>query len=341
MKKSKRKRNNVQGTNSPKQENTDSTCNALDAVMPHTADERITQDLLQRSYLCGTEDSPRNYDSKDSFHSKNLKSSDAQTDDIYNTEADTKEAILNSVETQTSMIEVIHDISNDSSEHIYADHEIRTVTNPDNTNQDSSKDIQIPIETNTDELQNQLELQLDIQTFEFDSASQTTHKLPDETGSSLNTEKPVLKDVDRDSDKSENFCDRRSDISDTSNQTSIRSRSPKPVGALDQQETEHGVFKDIKFRSASPSAIPEKKLSKDQSSPRPRQTKADTQRLTSYDNSTLTNVTSVWDSVSSLRGRTLHTVNPYLPENHTPYLCKQCRSRSDMIRIYTVMQFVI
>ena len=273
-------------------------------------------DLTPRSQSC-SQNTPRCQNvslNASSSSSRSHKSVNIQTEskanslDNYAYEKDMKESFLNSVETQTSFIEIRRDeqFSNQNMFHMHDSNRIENkhadlepvLTSKAKTNKDFVSD-----QENHFDSENELHFHLDSYRSDFDS--ETMHKLPDETGrwKSPVDEDTVRKDLDKESVSSEKFFDGKSPRLEKSQQSSVHSATADQKKAINTEMIETESIKDINIvKPSSLSPAPYAKILRRETSPVPRGKKFDKQKLTSQDSSSLTNVTSVWDSVNSVRG---------------------------------------
>ena len=229
-------------------------------------------------------------------------------------EKDIQESMLYSVETQTSFIEIRQD------EHIFAQNNVvhshvsiesSKLGNSQEDLELITSELNINEEINTDQIEkvdseNDLHLHLDSDRSDHDREQGTMQTLPDETERLQLPDDDVTlrKDVDQYSETSEKLSGRLSSRSNKSQKSSARSVSSTHKGRKDS-EVEVVAEIDSDVAVSGPGPVPYSKVIKSETSPAPRSKRLDKHRLTNHDSSSLTNVTSVWDSMNSVRGEFL------------------------------------
>ena len=229
-------------------------------------------------------------------------------------EKDTQESILYSVETQTSFIEIRQDehiLAQNNVVHSHVSIESSKLGNSQEDLELITSELNINGEINTDQIEkvdseNDLHLYLDSDRSDHDREHGTMQTLPDETERLQLPDDDVTlrKDVDQYNETSEKLLGRLSSRSNKSQKSSARSVSSTNKGRK-VSEVEAVTEIDSDVAVSGPSPVPFSKVIKSESSPAPRSKRLDKHRLTSHDSSSLTNVTSVWDSMNSVRGEFL------------------------------------
>ena len=229
-------------------------------------------------------------------------------------EKDILESMLYSVETQTSFIEIRQDeqiLAQNNVEHSHVSIEGSKLGNSQENLELITSELNINGEINTDKIEkvdseNDLHLHLDSDRSDHDREQGTMQTLPDETERLQfpDDDLTLRKDVDQYSETSEKLSGRLSSRSYKSQKSSARSVSSTHKGRKDS-EVEVVTEIDSDVVVSGPGHVPYSKVIKSETSPAPRSKRLDKYRLTSHDSSSLTNVTSVWDSMNSVRGEFL------------------------------------
>ena len=227
-------------------------------------------------------------------------------------EKDIQESMLYSVETQTSFIEIRQDeqiLAQNNVVHSHVSIESSKLGNSQEDLELLTSELNINGEINTDQIEkvdseNDLHLHLDSDRSDHDREQCTMQTLPDETERLQipNDDVTLRKDVDQDSETPEKLSGRLSSRSNKSQKSSAQSVSSTHKGRKDSEVVTE-INSDIAV--SGPGHVPYSKVIKSETSPEPRSKRLDKQRLTSHDSSSLTNVTSVWDSMNSVRGEFL------------------------------------